>query len=237
MVHGVAEMNIVILSMFSTSESYLQRYFEQVTTLNHALIRMGHSLRFVLCEGDSTDDTWMELNRRVEKYHLNAFLIQHHHGNRVYGSVEEPQRFKQLSRIWNEMLDQVAIDDHMVIIVESDLIWSAHTIIELLSDAHHYGAIVAPMVMDGYRFHDVWAFRRGGKRFTNGRPYLPDEDGDPSVVLMDSVGSCMAMPAAFARTIRTTEEEELVGFCKEARRQKIVIYCNTRLRVEHPPTG
>lgn len=231
-------MNVCLLSMFSSSTSYLERYFRQLTAFNSALRFEGHHLRLVLCEGDSQDGTWEALQRHVARCGIEAFLMRHHHGNTVYGSVEEPQRFKQLSRIWNEMLEKVHPSDDRVIIVESDLIWDVDTMMQLIWDSLSLGGVVAPMVMEGQdRFHDVWAHRRHGERFTNEPPYHRDlAVMTGGIIEMDSVGSCLAMPAKVARTCRTTEEAELVGFCAEAKRAGYKVYCDTGLRIQHPPT-
>ena len=232
-------MNVCLLSMFSSSTGYLKRYFGQLTALHEALRFEGHRLRLVLCEGDSTDDTWGALQRYTTTCGIEAFLMRHHHGNTVYGSVEEPQRFRQLSRIWNEMLEKVHPSDEQVIIVESDLIWDADTMMQLIWSSLSLGGVVAPMVMEGQgRFHDVWAYRRDGERFRNEPPYHRDLTLFAGGAMpMDSVGSCLAMPAEVAQTCRTTESEELVGFCNNARASGYKIYCDTGLRIQHPPTG
>lgn len=233
-------MNVCVLSMFSTSTGYLERYFRQMTAFNSALRFEGHRLRLILCEGDSQDDTWDALQGHVAGCGIEAFIIRHHHGNTVYGSVEEPERFAQLSRIWNEMLEKVHAQDDRVIIVESDLIWDVDTMMQLVWDSLTLGGLVAPMVFEAGTdyFHDCWAYRRHGERFTNEPPYHRDLTRIPrGLIQMDSVGSCLVMPAEVARTCRTTEEDELVGFCGQTRASGYSIYCDAGLRVEHPPTG
>ena len=232
-------MNVCLLSMFSSSTGYLDRYFYQVSLLRNVLQARGDRLRLILCEGDSVDQTWPQLKAQVRRYRLKHKLLRHHHGNTVYGSQEIPQRFAQLSRIWNEMLEHVTDGVDVVIIVESDLIWEAQTLLQLVEHAQAVGGIVAPMVFEGDDwFHDCWAHRRNGVRFTNEPPYHKDLASLPNGLLrMDSVGSCLAMPGEIARTCSTTESEELVGFCNQARAIGYGVWCDPRLRIQHPPTG
>jgi len=233
-------MNVVLLSMFSSSADYLDRYFDQVAALRNELQRDGHHLRLILCEGDSTDDTWHQLWDQVSRRHLKAHVFQHHHGNRVFGSLEIPARFAQLSRIWNEMLDCVVETDDRAVIVESDLIWDVATMQALLRRSSTLGGIVAPMVFEvgTERFHDVWAYRRGGERFSNEPPYHHSlATLHSGLIQLDSAGSCLAMPGEVARTCRTTREDELVGFCNEARATGYSVWLDPGLRIQHPPTG
>lgn len=232
-------MRVALLSMFSTSTGYLDRYFDQVSALQAALNPGKDSVRLILCEGDSKDNTWRQLHKRTRACGLQTVLLQHHHGNKVYGSVEEPARFAQLSSIWNEMLEHVNRQDDAVVIVESDLIWDAETLKRLIWDALTVGGVVAPMVFeqDADYFHDVWAYRRRGRRFTNEPPYHPDLERMNGLMLMNSVGSCLVMPARIARLCRTTEEEELVGFCAQVRETGYSVWVDPGLRIQHPPTG
>lgn len=227
-------MNVVLLSMFSTSMGYLSRYFDQVEALRGALEARNAHLRLVLCEGDSQDETWFALWDMAGERGLVTHLFQQHHGNQVYGSIEEPARFAQLSRIWNEMLERVTADDDVAVLVESDLIWEPATMLRLIRHAQILQGVVCPMVMQGDTyFRDVWAYRCQGRRFTNEPPYHPALNG--ALLELDSAGSCLAMPAEALMTCRTTEEEELVGFCKQARERGYRIWLDARLRVEHPP--
>lgn len=50
-------MNVVICSAFRNSESYIDRYFEQMYELERLLFLRGDCLSLVLGYGDCSDDT------------------------------------------------------------------------------------------------------------------------------------------------------------------------------------
>lgn len=230
-------MRVCLLSMFSSSTGYLARYFEQVATLRDALEARGDSLRLILLEGDSTDDTWRLLCDLVAEHGLAAQLLQCHHGGKVYDSVEAPQRFAQLARLWNEMLEHVPGDAGVYGHIESDLIWDAQTMLDLIAHLAYVPAI-APMVMDGpYSFYDVWGFRKDGVRFTKAWPYHEWLDRCCDLVQVDSAGSVLFVRAELARKARYSDGEEIVGFCRDIYRYGGSIWLDPTLSVAHPPYG
>lgn len=226
-------MNVCLLSMFSSAEGYLLRYFEQIVLLRSLLNNFGDSLHCIWVEGDSTDNTWAELQRLQAKFEIDAQLWQHHHGQDLHRGTGHPQRLANLSRIWNEMLDAVPRDADIAVIVESDLTWTLEVMDGLIDRAEKDGQIHCPMVWLGTVFYDTFMYRRGGKRFTNRRPYHPDLTiGEP--LELESAGSCLVMPAEIARVHRTTPEGELMGFCHSARSAGYKVILDSGLSIQQP---
>lgn len=231
----------VVMSMFNDATSYLDRYFRQVDSLRSLVDTAGDTLRCIWAEGDSSDDSYGYLLERAPSG-LEYELLEVSHGNTVYKSIESPDRFAQLSRIWNLMLAQLREDDDTIILVESDLIWSPFDIAWLIQTSLTCNAIAAGWVFlrdRGEWFYDTWAYRKDGKRFTHVPPYFHPYDDrsapiDRGVVEIDSAGSCLVFPAEIGRKVSVPAENELVGFCDRAREYGYSVLLDTRATIRHP---
>lgn len=228
-------MNVTILSIFRNAVIYLERYFEQMDGLQASLHERGDTLHLLLGYGDSIDGTgaalWDECSNR-----FSAHLVDVSHGGPHYGSIEHPDRFRLLAQVGNQLLGCIPPNADVVGIVESDLIWQAETILQLLEDLEHVDA-VAPMVMDAIpadSFYDVFAFRRNGARFTKTPPFHPDLQPGSDLLEIDSAGSVLFLDADLARKARFTYDSAIVGFCKGIREQGASICVNTQTAVQHP---
>lgn len=226
-------MNVTILSLFRNATHHLERYFEQMDSLQRLLIQRGDSLRLLLGYGDSNDGTGEALfdeccNR------FSAHLIDVSHGGPVYGSIEHPERFKQLTHCGNKLLDNVPTNADVVGLVESDLIWDAQTVSDLIAHTVYVPA-VAPMVMDGENsFYDVWGFRKNGVRFTKEPPYHEWLDRCCDLVQLDSAGSVLFVRADLARKARLTDGKAIIGFCEDIYKYGGSIWCDTQASIQHP---
>lgn len=233
-------MNITLCSAFRNSTSYLDRYFTMVATLNHALRIRGENLELVLGEGDSTDNTSDVLRCKVLQWGIPATLVDVSHGGLEFGSFVDPQRFKQLAYVGNCVWSQIPASADVALWCESDLIWSADTLVALIDRLKEYPC-VAPMVMhqtdpglyagEGPFFFDTFSYRRNGVRFTNQPPYHPDLNGD--MLQMDSVGSCVVMNAALARRVHF-DESVIVGICRQIYEMGASVWLDSSLSVYHP---
>ena len=229
-------MNISIMSYFRNSGNYIQRYCNQVNELQILLSKGGHSLRLVLGYGDSTDGS----DEALFESSLNGFdctLIDVSHGGKYYGSVVDAERFRQLSFIGNRLWRQHRLDSDIVGLVESDLIWSAHSVMSLLNavEVGRSPVIVAPMVLhQSGVFYDTWAFRRGLRNFQERKPYHPALLDDARYLQMDSVGSVFFTQYAFAKDFTFPERDVVVGFCKQAEARGAAIYLDKQTKVYHP---
>ena len=67
--------------MFRNSSRYLDRYGAQCAALRDALQERGDTLRLIVAEGDSTDDTPVMLPKVLQEHHgLTATILKVDHG-------------------------------------------------------------------------------------------------------------------------------------------------------------
>lgn len=229
-------MNVTIVSYFRNSESYIERYCNQMDELQSLLSRAGDTLRLVLGYGDSTDKTHEALFEEC-LHRFNCSLIDVSHGGPIYGSVPDLERFKQLAFIGNKLWSHLPTDSNIVGLVESDLIWQGHVLQSLLNavEGHSAPCIMSPMVIhQSGVFYDTWAFRRGLRNFTAHYPYHPALLEDIRYLEMDSVGSVVFLPYSLAVKLHWPEKDVVVGFCKQAEAKGASIILDTELKVYHP---
>lgn len=224
-------MNITIISCFRQATHYLERYFEQMDGLQKALTQRGDCLHLLLGYGDSTDGTGEALFDEC-CHRFDAHLVDVSHGGPVFGSIEDPQRFKQLAYVGNKLLGCVPPDAAVVGVVESDLLWDAQTMMNLLVDLDHVPAI-APMIMDGENsFYDIFAFRKNGERFTKAPPYCEWLDND--LMQVESAGSVLFMRGWLAHGARFSDKDAIVGLCRDIYVQGGSVWLDPALKVCHP---
>lgn len=222
---------LVVASAFRNSESYIDRYFEQIDQL-----REYHPLRLVLAEGDSTDDTLWELEQRLEGSEVDQ-LLRVDHGGPDYGSTNKPERWAQLAYVWNTILDFLHLaDDDIFLLIESDLGWAAEPIARLVSLAPRMGAVAAmSMHTPTGNFYDIWGHRGlDGKRFAMKPPYHDSLKGGRRLIPIMSAGSCIAVRGDVVNAgVRFSNEDGIRGFC-ESIRDHTELWLNTAVEVWHP---
>lgn len=223
-------MKAILCSAFRNAVGYIDRYVEQVEGLRDLLERSGDTLDLILGYGDSGDGT-AETLAAYAPFAGNVELVDVSHGGPHFGSVVHPQRFRQLAAVGNALWSRIPEDAGAAVWLESDLIWLPSTIATLIDRLDHLPA-VAPMVMQGSQFYDIWGFRRGGEHFTNEPPYHPDLDG--AMLQVDSAGSCLAVRGVLARQVNFPEENVIVGLSKQIYQRGRSVWCDPGLRVEHP---
>lgn len=219
---------MTIISMFrSMPEAYLSRYFAQVSGL-------PGGAHIIAVEGDSADDTRARLRRHLERSGRSFDLVIHEHGGPHYGQVTDPERFRQRTGCKNAGLDRVPASADVVVYVEGDLIWTAADFVSLAGKLEDGVDVIAPSVWAGYSFYDIWGFRDlDGRWFESGPPYSPSLNDD-ELTEVGSAGSCLVMRAQVAHMCRMTDEEEIVGFCKDARSKGFRIFTDWNTRIYHP---
>lgn len=226
-------MNIVIGSAFRNSRHRLREYFARVQALKAAWPQ--HTIRVIAVEGDSTDDTRERLGYEAAQWNINCDVRTCNHGGPVFGSVETLTRFQALSKVGNAIFDGVLPTDDVLIYVESDLLWTPGAMDSLLEAliTSDYN-IVAPLIMAGDLFYDIWAYRGlDERRFSPFYPYYPGiEKGQP--IEVGSVGSCLMMLGNPARDARILDDNCLVGWCKNARQWGYRIGVVPTVIVRHP---
>ena len=230
-------MNVVLASIFRNSSGYLDRYFGQVANLRRKLVQQGHTLRMVWVEGDSTDDTFQKLAAYIDN-DLRSTLLQVNHGGKLFASVDDDERWRNISKVCNVLLDQIKEADDFVVYVESDLLWTEDTMLALLDNVHHAGVdACAPMCfhLPTGVFYDTWGHRKDGQRFLPHSPYHSALVPGMKLTQLDSAGSCIVMRAQVAREARFDPPElGIVGFGNTLRKLGFLFWLNSEQRVFHP---
>lgn len=236
-------MNIVLGSAFrNAAGAQIDRWTKQCKTLENHLFKISlfeHetlNFRVVAVEGDSTDNTRGQLVLDCQRHNLNLSLVTCSHGQRVFGSTEEPDRLAALSQVGNAILSGVNESDDILIYVESDLLWSGRVMIELISRAMDGCDVVAPLIFAGEHFYDTFVFRGlDGERFA---PFLPYHKylslSESLPVEVESAGSCLVMKAEVARKCRMNDGRALLGFCRDVREKGYHIFVDPTQRIYHP---
>ena len=228
-------MQIVVASAFRNAAYFVPRYLDQIVRLRDVL--RTHTVRVLAVEGDSSDDTTRRsLTIGAKAWDVDLQLVECHHGGPEFGSTESPERMEALSLVSNTIFANVRHDDDILVYVESDLRWDPSTIAVLIDEASQGQYVIAPLVFAGALFYDVWGFRGlDGQRFSPFAPYHSSLEGHPNeVVEIASAGSCLVMPSNIGASVRIPDDNALVGWCGQARRQGYFIGVHTGLRIQHP---
>lgn len=220
---------MILASIWRNSADYIDRYASQVHALREALGK-DQKLQVVAVEGDSTDDTY---DRLVGKsYHV----LKCEHGGRLYGSVKDATRWRQLSLPCNTaMTAAIRLSDgkEPIVYVESDLIWSPVMLQGLLHDLLSVPA-VSPMSFhwkDPTLFYDRWGYVKDGREFTVQPPWFPGLHG---LTRIDSSGSCFALRADVAPYVEFSTEDCVRGVGRSLRAADVELWLDPDLAVYHP---
>jgi hypothetical protein len=221
-------MNLTIISMFRTmSPSYMDRYFSQVAGL-------PADTHVISVEGDSADDTRARLRDHLICSGKPFTLVVHEHGGPHYGQVILLERFRQRAGCKNAGLKQVSEQAEAVIYVEGDLIWDAASLMSLVAQLRPGVDVIAPSVWARDAFYDIWGFRDlEGHSFCSMLPFSPSLR-TRGLTEISAAGSCLAMRGEVARTCLASDDEEIVGFCKDARLKGYHIFTDWQTRIYHP---
>jgi hypothetical protein len=229
-------MNITLCSSFRTSGDALRRYYQQAQALRYHLQARGDTLHFVWGEGDSRDGT-LTLLKVMATELGNAQIVDCAHGGPAFGSVVNAARFKQLAYVASRVWAAIPADSDVVVWVESDLIWDAATMTNLIDQVAEYGAI-SPMVLLARKgwsteaLYDTWAFRLNGEHFEHHPPYHTGYNPDQPF-RVDSAGSCMAMRGDIAQRITFDDNTLFSEISRQISFGGSAVYVDPGLAVRH----
>lgn len=214
-------MRIAIGSAFRDSQTNAYAYIERISGLQERVVRRGDELRVIAGEGDSVDATRSYLSTAARVRGVALEFADCAHGGPRYGSTEDPARMRALSHVLNRIMDAVRLEDDIFVYVEQDLAWEPKTLESLIYRVAHkldHYDVLAPMVMAGQLFYDVWGFRGVDEnRWYGVFPYHREVDHDALTCQVSSVGSCCAMRAEVALVTRVRNDNAFVGWCLDAR--------------------
>jgi hypothetical protein len=226
-------MTITLGSIFRDSATYVDRFFSQIAALERDL---GESIRLVIAEGDSTDETYELLAKGLIDRHGDDELLKVDHGGPKFGSIDHPQRWYQIALVDNAVMDAATeLLDGPMIYVESDLIWEPGVMAQLLEDLAAYPA-VAPLSLKDGRFYDTYGHRGlDGKQFESLEPFHEVMVRMDPVVEIGSAGSCVVMREDVAAVARFGENDCIVGLGRNIReRAGASLWLDKRVAVHHP---
>ena len=191
---------ITILSMFNNAESYIERYFAQINDIEQDIF-------LILLEGDSTDNTFHLLNQNMQG--RKGIILKCDMG-KVYGSVTDPARFKQLAFLWNKMIELIPEETELVAFIEADLIWNILAFETLRKSVETYD-VVCPLVICGNYFYDTYAYRYSEHKS------LPSnlESIKHEVQKLYSAGSFLLMKYKTLGSNKLTEKNAFIGLCEQ----------------------
>mgnify|MGYP001599850241 FL=1 len=236
---------IAIASMFRNAESYISHYTTQMADLTGHLCGLGYDIHLIAAEGDSTDQTWTVLNERLNYLfgrirHVSAqsklTILQVNHGGPVFGSIDNEQRWRNISMVCDKILEAVDPEDTFLVYVESDLLWDADTMQYLLGRLEDSGIdAIAPICIHKPTglCYGTWDLRKNGQRFQAHKPYHPEVGLDLTPI--DSAGACIVMRGEVARSCRFSPPElGIVGFGHDISAHGYRLMLDPTLFVFHP---
>lgn len=247
---GTMGSRVVLGSIVRDGSKYLDRYFEQVSSLATGLEERGFGFANVVLEGDSTDDSWARLVQYYSTAPHSVRLIRHEHGGIKYGSVDRPDRWANIANCWNHLVGRVneyepTLD--VFVYMEADLIWEDSTVRALVRHVMNGVDAVAPMSMlngtDPPIFWDIHGHRAGGVRFNNNAPYHawldPRKVIPPDcywskwgLIKIGSAGSCGVFRGDIVRKCTFDPKDAMIG--KSLYEQGFTFWLDPMLEVVHP---
>jgi hypothetical protein len=222
-------MKILFGSIVRNGESYIRRYFDQISNLTK-----DFEVGVFITEGDSTDNSYQTIMDNALSTKISTMLFKYNHGGNLYGSVNVKERWENIAATWNFMLDRITsvLDQYdLFCYVEADLMWNKETILQLANDCLYFDA-VAPMSMLGGLFYDTWGHRAFGESFSNTQPYHTHFDNYPVYMPLQSAGSCIMMQSKVAKICRLSPIDAMIGH--DIIKNKFSFVLNKEIAVYHP---
>lgn len=220
--------SILFGSIVRDGVGYLPRYFEQLRRL-HSTYEIG----LAICEGDSADETYQYLCSKDTSFLKDYQLFKYDHAGLKYGSVNIPDRWANIAKTWNYMLDHISCyeDYNYFCYMECDLLWDNTTIAYLVEGMNQFDC-VAPMSMQGNIFYDTWGHRSRGLHFNNAFPFHPEFLNMQRYMPLESAGSCIMMKTEVAKVSRLASHDAMIGHDIVKRGYSFVL--DKQARVNHP---
>jgi hypothetical protein len=244
---------VTIVAPFRSCADRVGPFRERVEALDYD----RECVRVVCVEGDSTDDTWAQLQRWARQ-DCRVKALAYDTGKPHYGSVVNAERFALLADVFN--VGMACVDrqwSDYALMLPSDIEYGPEMLGKLIA---HGVDVVAPLVFMGGRFYDVWAFTRDGRGLPafrceqvgevfrkwavdsrlrgkditrDGLPARPMEEG--GLVEMDTVGGTMLVDVRVLRAgVRYRTEDVDRGFCVLARQRGFRVWADIETHVIHP---
>ena len=220
----------------------LARFIRQAEAMDYP----AEQLRIYLVEGDSADETWLQVQAWARR-NVQVRVAKCDLGHPIKGSTEDVDRLIDGSKVGSACRELALREGwaEWLLWIESDLLWEEQLLQRLLAVC---AQVVAPWVLIAPSktgvtdvtelertspaervFYDTWAFRHRAdqRRFTAQEP----RPAQPFAV--HSAGSCLMMHADVARRANQPSGRAIVGWCEQARAQGVEVWCDPRIAVWH----
>lgn len=238
--------DIAVCSYFRDSNVWHGRDIGQVSRFFRQILsqKIEKDFIFSLLEGGSKDGTLASIHQWKENIVSKVHLIEDEVVNTNVASTVSADRFKNLSRIGNKVLNQAKdFNTKYIFWQESDLIIGENLLHRLLAfteeEPWQNTLAIAPVPMFSWQgqdlFYDTWAFE-GSKGEKWGNPDLyklmcyQDE-----LRPMKSIGSCALLNAELLRKYNIDFGEGCFPeLCKQGKSFGLNIYCDTGSMIKHP---
>jgi cellulose synthase/poly-beta-1,6-N-acetylglucosamine synthase-like glycosyltransferase len=186
------DANVLILTPMKSASRYLDRYFSGLRKLTYPWRRLSLGI----LEGDSSDDTFVQVERRLRAENFRQvtllkrdFGFQIPPGTPRDSLVYQPARRAVLARARNHLLFRALRDEDWVLWLDVDVVDYPPDIIERLvaldRDVVHPHCVTEP----GGRSFDLNAWRDGGRR-------VMSDMRRERLVRLDAVGGTMLLVRA-----------------------------------------
>ena len=229
-------MKVAILSLFrDNSETYIEAYLRRVDEMRKW---SGYDVRVYAVEGDSQIPTHQWLRNYADPDTL--VVIKHNTGKPHYGSVVLPERLECLAETANAGMDLIADQKwaNYVMFLDSDLYPPRDllkSLVETSKALEFPKNAVAPLVMAGEAFYDIWAFRKlDGEHFS---PFVDWLKEKPEVFEVESAGGALLFGAEAAYQGALLGSQAIVSLCRNIRSLGFKIYVDRTITVYHPVPG
>jgi glycosyltransferase involved in cell wall biosynthesis len=217
-------------TVFRNAESYLERWRNLV---NGLAASWDGPIHVIAVEGDSDDNTYDLL--KTDPPSVAEFTLLHvEHGGPRFGSVVNPQRWKQLALACNAVLVHASLTPQTFLYIESDLVWDNRTIKALVNDLQKVPA-VAPMsfhLSDPTLFYDCWGHVKDSRMFGQHPPYHPELGS--TLTPVDSAGSAFAVRGHLVADLAFSPTDCIRGIGRSVRHAGHELFLDPQLAIYHP---
>ncbi len=231
---GHSHHRIAVASIIRNEErnGHLKKFFDCCQKLEKY-----HDLVYIFIEGDSSDNTYGELQNWLSS--KNDYILKKMDRKKPrFPKDKSSSRTKYFAELRNMLIGYaLSISDvSEVLMIDANYGWKG----DLVSSLRDTNAdIAAPLVVMNknrngkYLFYDTWAFRKNGSQFSHYYPYIGYSKLNKPISI-DSVGGgyLIKRKVLEANVIYNGDRDcEHVGFCRKATKKGFSIKINPKVYI------
>ena len=225
---------VAIASIIRNEESngHLKKFFDCCQKLEKY-----HNIVYIFIEGDSTDNTYNELEDWLSS--KDEYILKKMDRKKPrFPKDKSPGRTKYFAELRNMLTDYaLSISDITeVLMIDANYGWKGD-LISSLRDAR--ADIAAPLVVMNksrngeYLFYDTWAFRKNGYQFSHCYPYVGCAKLKKPVSVDSVGGGYLIKREVLESNVKYDGDRdcEHVGFCRKAKKKGFSIKVNPNVYI------